>query len=67
MAQKTVRTLTAYKCRVCELYHDENLLDLTGEREIVVDIYCINCRSSIITRNSIFKQRNCWSNRILDS
>ena len=39
MAQKTVRTLTAYKCRVCELYHDENLLDSTGEREIVVDIY----------------------------
>lgn len=36
--KRTQKTLTAYKCRICEKYHNEDLLTLIEEKEIKVDL-----------------------------
>ncbi len=32
--KKTQKTLTAYKCRICKKYHNEDLLTLYEEKEM---------------------------------
>ena len=38
MKRKITHSLIAYKCRVCKKYHNDNLLEMTEERPILVDM-----------------------------
>lgn len=71
MTQKIVRTLTAYKCRVCELYHNENLLTLEEEKDVTVDIFELlkeylqeieECKVDEYTRRAIVLKKKETSN-----
>lgn len=38
MIRKVIKTITAYRCRICKLYHNDDLLKTEEDNEIAIDI-----------------------------